>query len=167
MTHRDLQTLVEFNYWARDRMIASASALTADQFTRPMGNSFSSVRDTLVHIYSAEWVWYMRWQGSSPTSPLPAEDYPDLPSVTAAWRDLETGIRTFVDGLDDAGILRELDYRQMSGQAFRSPIWQMVQHVVNHGTYHRGQITTMLRQLGAPATSTDLIAFYRERRIGG
>lgn len=167
MTHRELQTLVEFNYWARDRMLASTSALTADQFTRPMGNSFSSVRDTLVHIYSAEWVWYMRWQGSSPTSPLAAEDYPDLPSVTAAWRDLETRIRAFVDGLDDAGILRELDYRQMSGQAFRSPIWQMVQHVVNHGTYHRGQITTMLRQLGADAASTDLIVFYRERRIGG
>ena len=167
MTHRDLRTLVEFNYWARDRMLDSATVLTAAQFVQPMGNSFSSVRDTLVHVYSAEWVWYMRWQGTSPTEPLKPQDYPDLVTVTAEWRDLEGRIRAFVDSLDDEGVTREIDYTQMNGQAFRSPIWQMVQHVVNHGTYHRGQVATLLRQLGAKAASTDLIVFHRERRISG
>jgi uncharacterized damage-inducible protein DinB len=166
MTHRDLLTLVEFNYWARDRMFDSVSSLMADQFVQPLGNSFSSVRDTLVHIYSAEWVWFMRWQGTSPTEPLKPQDYPDLATVTAEWRDLESRIRAYVDGLDDELVLRALDYRQMNGQAFRSPIWQMVQHVVNHGTYHRGQVATLLRQLGAKPAGTDLIVFHRERRIG-
>jgi len=165
MTHRDLRTLVEFNYWARDRMLDAVAPLTPQQFVQPLGNSFSSVRDTLVHIYSAEWVWYMRWQGTSPSEPLKSQDYPDLAIVTAEWRDLEGRIRTFVHGLDEATVLRELDYRQMNGQAFRSPIWQMVQHVVNHGTYHRGQVMTMLRQLGAKPASTDLIVFHRERRM--
>ena len=165
MTHRDLRTLVEFNYWARDRMLDAVTALTAPQFVQPLGNSFSSVRDTLVHIYSAEWVWYMRWQGTSPTEPLNPQDYPVLATVTAEWRDLEGRIRTFVHGLDEETVLRELDYRQMNGQAFRSPIWQMVQHVVNHGTYHRGQVMTMLRQLGAKPASTDLIVFHREQRM--
>lgn len=165
MTHQDLQLLVDFNYWARDRMLAAAAAVTPEQFTRPMGSSFASVRDTLVHIYSAEWVWYMRWQGTSPTSPLSATDYPDLETLTTAWHALEAKLRAFVDSLDDAGIQREIGYRQMNGQAFRSPIWQMVQHLVNHGTYHRGQVATLLRQLGTKAGSTDLIAFHRERTI--
>ena len=165
MTHGDLSTLIGFNYWARDRMLDSVSALAVDQYVKPMGNSFSSVRDTVVHIYSAEWVWCSRWHGTSPSSPINASDYPDLVGVTSAWRDLEQKIRAFVDGLDDARISDEIEYRLMNGQASRSPIWQMVQHVVNHGTYHRGQVATLLRQLGARPASTDLITFHRERTI--
>ncbi len=165
MTHGDLSTLVEFNYWARDLMLESVSALGVDQYVKPMGNSFSSVRDTVVHIYSAEWIWCSRWHGTSPTARLNASDYPDVAAVTSAWRDLEQKIRAFIDGLDDARISDAIDYRLMDGQACRSPIWQMVQHVVNHGTYHRGQVATLLRQLGTKAASTDLITFHRERTI--
>jgi uncharacterized damage-inducible protein DinB len=165
MTHGDLNTLVEFNYWARDRMLESVSALDAGQYLKPMGNSFSSVRDTVVHIYSAEWIWCSRWHGTSPSARLNASDYPDMEAVTSAWRDLEQKIRAFVDRLDDARVSEEIDYRLMDGQACRSPIWQIVQHVVNHGTYHRGQVATLLRQLGARPASTDLIAFHRERTI--
>lgn len=165
MTHIDLKTLVEFNYWAHDRMLKAVSALTAEQYLKPMGNSFSSVRDTIVHIYSAEWVWCSRWHGTSPAAPLDAGDYPDLATLTSAWSGLEAKVRAFVNGLDDARITTELDYRLMSGQSFRSPIWQMVQHVVNHGTYHRGQVATLVRQLGAKPEGTDLIAFHRERTI--
>jgi uncharacterized damage-inducible protein DinB len=160
----DLRTLVDFNYWARDRMLAAVEPLTADQFLRDLGNSFRSVRDTVVHTYSAEWVWYTRWQGESPTAPIPFDKFPDLGSLWTAWRELERSIRGFVDGLDDAALARVLDYRLMNGQPGRSAYWQMIQHVVNHGSYHRGQVTTMLRQLGAPPPkSTDLIAYYREK----
>jgi uncharacterized damage-inducible protein DinB len=166
MTHGDLSTLVEFNYWARDRMLEPVSALGADEYVKPMGNSFSSVRDTVVHIYSAEWVWCSRWHGTSPSAPLNPGDYPDLAALTSAWGELESKLRSFVDGLDDARISAQIDYRLMNGQAYRSPIWQMVQHLVNHGTYHRGQVATLLRQLGAKPASTDLITFHRERTIG-
>ena len=71
-------------------------------------------------------------------------------------------MRAFVDGLDDAGVARVIEFKLLSGQTGASPVWQMVQHVVNHASYHRGQITTMLRQLGAkPAQSMDMIAYYR------
>ncbi len=166
MTNADLRILLEFNYWARDRMLAPVAALPADQLLKPLGSSFSSVRDTVVHIYSAEWVWCERWHGSSPTSPLNPLDYPDVGTLAAAWRQLETRVRGFVEGLGDEGIARAIEYRQMNGQPFSSPVWQMVQHVVNHGTYHRGQVSTLLRQLGGAPASTDLIAFYRERTIG-
>ena len=83
----------------------------------------------------------------------------------AEWRALELKLRTFVDGQDDAAIESELDYQLMNGQPGRSRIWHMVQHLVNHGSYHRGQVATMLRQLGAKPAGTDLITYYRERTI--
>lgn len=164
MNRDDVRTLVDFNYWARDRMLAAVEALSPEQYTKDMGNSFKSLRDTLVHMYSAEWIWLTRWQGTSPTAPIPFDRFANLAELAAAWRELESQIRSLVDGLDAAGLEREHDYRLMNGQPGRSVFWHMLQHVVNHGTYHRGQVVTMLRQLGLPpGKSTDLIAFYRER----
>ena len=165
MTPADLRTLVDYNYWARDRILDAVGALSPEQFTRAMGSSFASVRDTLVHMYSAEWVWHARWQGQSPTVPLSAADWPDLASLVVSWRDLEAKVRAFVNGRDEAGAAAVMGYRLINGQPGRSPFWQMLQHVVNHGTYHRGQVTSLVRQLGAPPPkSTDLITFYRERQ---
>jgi len=164
MHRHDLQNLVDFNYWARDRVLEAVAGLDAERYTRDLGSSFTSVRDTLVHIYSSEWVWYSRWQGMSPTTRPSTDDFPDVPSLVAAWRSLESQIRAFFHELGEEGMRREIDYRLMNGDPGRSAFWQMLQHVVNHGSYHRGQVTTMLRQMGAPLPkSQDLIAFYRER----
>lgn len=160
----DLRLLLDYNYWARDRVLVAVGLLPADQYTREMGSSFKSIRDTLVHIYSAEWVWYSRWQGTSPTQALSAADYPDLATLQGAWVDLETQMRAFLEQAGDAGVTRTFEYKLLNGQPGKNPFWQMLQHVVNHGSYHRGQVTTMLRQLGAaPAKSVDLITYYRER----
>jgi uncharacterized damage-inducible protein DinB len=157
--------LVDYNYWARDRVLDAVQPLSPEQFTRDMGNSFRSVRDTLAHIYAAEWIWYSRWIGASPTALPPADRFPDLASLRGEWRDLEGKIRALFDGLDERGIERVVEYKSTAGVAGASILWQMLQHVVNHGSYHRGQVTTLLRQLGAtPPKSTDLIGFYRERQ---
>ena len=164
MTRQDLETLLDYHYWARDRMLAALESLPQDQYTRDMGSSFRSVRDTVVHIYAAEWIWYRRWRGESPSSLLPAGQFPDLAAVRDAWRLMETQVRAHLAELDEAGIQGVTEYRLINGQSGASPFWQMLQHVVNHATYHRGQVTTMLRQLGAaPPKSLDLIVFYRER----
>ena len=158
------QLLLDYHYWARDRVLDAVSGLDDAAFTAPRESSFPSIRDTLAHTYLAEWAWYSRWQGNSPSGFPPFDQYPDVQSLTSAWRDTEHRVRTFIDPLSDAELLRVIAYRMMSGAEAASPIWQMVQHVVNHASYHRGQDTTMLRQAGAkPAKSMDLIAFYRER----
>jgi uncharacterized damage-inducible protein DinB len=164
MNLTDLTTLLEFHYWARDRVLDAATELSIDQYTRDLGSSFPSVRDTLVHLYSAEWAWYQRWHGTSPASMLSAADFPDVATLRAAWVSHETRMRAFLDVLGEEGIMRPFDYKSLDGRSFRSAFWEMLHHVVNHGTYHRGQVQTMLRQLGAkPARSVDLIVFYRER----
>jgi uncharacterized damage-inducible protein DinB len=165
MDLQDLRTLLDYHYWARDRVLDAASALTADQFTRNLGSSFGSVRDTLAHLYSAEWAWYSRWQGTSPTAMLPMDQFPDIASIRRPWTVHEARMRAFLEGLGEPGITRVFEYKAITGQSGSSVFSEMLQHLVNHASYHRGQVTTLLRQLGAaPAKSMDLIAFYRERR---
>lgn len=163
MKARDVRTLLDYHYWARDRVLDAVEALTPQQFTRDLGSSFRSVRDTLAHMYGAEWIWYSRWHGETPTE-LPTPDkLPHLAAVRQVWRDHEKRMRAFVEGLDDHGLERVISYKLLSGQPGASVLWHMIQHVVNHASYHRGQVTTLLRQLGAaPPRSTDLITYYRE-----
>jgi uncharacterized damage-inducible protein DinB len=164
MNLQDLRTLVDYHYWARDRLLEAIAPLTADQLNRDMGSSFKSIRETVVHIYAAEWAWHSRWQGSSPTALLPGDQFPDVMAIRSAWAELEASMRAFVDGLGEDGVARVFDYKLLSQQPGSSPFWQMLQHVVNHASYHRGQVTTMLRQIGAqPGKSMDMIAFYRTR----
>lgn len=157
-----LRDLLDFHYWARDRVLAAVAVLTPEQYARPMGNSFSSVRDTLNHIYQAEWIWYSRWNGESPASF--GDVIPDLESLAARWRALEERVREYFARQGEFGLQSVITYRLMSGKEGASPLWQMVAHVVNHATYHRGQVITLLRQLGvAPSQGTDMITFFRER----
>jgi uncharacterized damage-inducible protein DinB len=163
MTLHDLARLLDYHYWARDRMLDAVRPVTAEQFSRDMGNSFKSLHHTILHTYSAEWVWHERWQGQSPTSPLNPDDYPDLASIESAWKTLESQVRSLLSSLGETGLVREFQYRLFNGTEGKAVFWQMLQHVINHASYHRGQVTTLLRQLGAaPPKSEDLIAYYRE-----
>jgi len=165
MNFQDLQALLDYQYWARDRLLAAVATLTPEQYLRDLGSSFKSIRGTTVHIYDAERIWYGRWQGDSPSGFLDPDEFPDVAGLTAAWRALEDKVRAFVAGLGEEGIHRRFGYTLFNGAAGESLFWHMLQHVANHGSYHRGQVTTMLRQLGAaPPKSMDLIAFYRERK---
>jgi uncharacterized damage-inducible protein DinB len=164
VTLTELRTLVDYHYWANNRLLDAVERLTPEQFTRRIESSFPSVRDTLVHLCGADWIWVSRWEGQTPTAMPDASGFADLASVRSAWRDQERRIRAVLETLGEDGVRRTLQYRAMDGRPFEQPFDQMLQHVVNHGSYHRGQVTTMLRQLGvAPPKSMDLAAFHRER----
>ena len=162
MNLQDLRTMLDYHYWARDRLLDALDTLTPEQYARDLGSSFKSIRDTVAHTYAAEWAWYQRWEGQSPTALLPADQFPDVASLRTAWAAHEAKMRAYVDGLGDAGVDKVIDYTLLNGSPGSTPLCQMLQHVVNHASYHRGQATTMLRQLGAtPAKPMDMIAFYR------
>jgi uncharacterized damage-inducible protein DinB len=166
MNFEDLQDLLDYHYWARDRMLTALDPLTVDEYTRDLGSSFRSIRDTAVHAYAAEWVWYARWQGESPTALIKPETFPDVSALRAAWLEHEIKMRAFLDVMGQRGLDEMMPYTLFSGDRGESVFWHMLQHVVNHASYHRGQITTMLRQIGAaPPKSMDLIAFHRTRNL--
>ena len=99
MTHEELTVLLDYHYWARDRLLDAVERLGPDEFRRDLGNSFGSVRDTLVHIVSAEWVWCSRWEGQGPSGHLAAEDFATVEDVRARWSEEEGRVRGFVAGL--------------------------------------------------------------------
>jgi uncharacterized damage-inducible protein DinB len=156
-----LRKLFDYNYWARDRQLEACSALTEEQFLRPMGNSFSSVRDTLAHLVAVEWIWLERWLGRSPTkldgAEYAAETFPTLGTVRERWQRVESNMRSYLSGLQDSALERPLSYTNFKGERCTYPLWQTLFHLVNHQTYHRGQITTLLRQLGAAAPAIDFL----------
>ena len=163
MTPEQMQLLYDYNAWANHRMLDACGALTHEQLTRNVGSSFSSVRDTLAHMMGAEWIWLERWQGRLDATFPPVGDFPGLADIRRRWAQLERDQLAFVASLTAEELAGTRHLRTMKGEPYALPLWQLMQHVVNHGSYHRGQVTTMLRQLGASAVATDLAAFYRER----
>ncbi len=163
MNLEDFRTLYDYNSWANHRTLDAAAALTPDQFTREMGSSFSSVRDTLAHIYGAEWIWLERWHGRA-TGGLPsAADFPDIDAVRRKFAEIDRNLVDYVASLTQGDLQRVVTFKNLAGLPYSQPLAPCLQHLANHSTYHRGQVTTLLRQLGAKAVATDLIAFYRER----
>jgi uncharacterized damage-inducible protein DinB len=159
----ELRELFEYNRWANERILDVVTPLGADEFKRDMRSSYPSIRDTLVHTLSAEWVWLSRWKGVSPSAMPGSDELVTVGAVRARWREVDAERSEYLDGLTEQRLADVIAYRNTRGEPYATPLWQMLRHVVNHSSYHRGQVTTMLRQLGRPAIATDLIVFYRGR----
>lgn len=161
----EILELYAYNGWANDRILDATAPVSQEELTRDLGGSFPSLHATLTHMLGAEWVWLSRWKGVSPTA-LPSDwDLATHAGIRARWQAVERERAAFLETLTDEALQRVVEYRQLSGAAFANPLWQTLRHVVNHASYHRGQVTTLLRQLGRPAAATDLIVFYRERAL--
>jgi uncharacterized damage-inducible protein DinB len=158
-----LRLLFQYNAWADRRLLEACGQLTNEQFTRSLGSSFSSVRDTLAHLYGAEWVWNERFRGHSPTALPGGQAFPDLASIRAKLEEMDQYLIDYVSKLSQQDLDRVMVYKTFGGQEFSNPLWQSLHQLTNHGTYHRGQVVTMMRQLGVKPVSTDLIGFYREQ----
>ena len=166
MSPQEIQLLFDYNSWANHRTLGAAEKLTPEQFTQPMGSSFTSVRDTLAHICGAEWIWLERFQGRSPSALPDVTKFGDVSTLREQWLQQEARLLAFVSQQTQSDLDRVMEYKTLRFGIYQNPLWQSMQHVVNHGTYHRGQVTTMLRQLGAQPVLTDLMHFYRERALG-
>jgi uncharacterized damage-inducible protein DinB len=167
MTRADeIRELFAYNGWANQRLLEAASGLSADEVTRDLGSSFPSVLATFAHLLSADWIWLRRWGGDSPAGFPDSWDVSSLAAVRSLWAGVEAERSALLATLDDAALDREVDYRNTAGRPYTSRMGEMLRHVVNHSTYHRGQVVTMLRQLGATPPATDLIVFHRERAAG-
>ena len=165
MSPEEIRLLYDYNAWANRRALTAAAALTPEQFTKPMSSSFSSVRDTLAHIFGGEWIWLERFQGRSPSSLPDTTQFSDVATLGDRWGEFEPRLLNFARGVTQSDLDRVMEYKTLKFGVYSNPLWQSMQHLVNHGTYHRGQVTALLRQLGAQPILTDLMHFYRERSL--
>lgn len=158
----EIRELYAYSRWADDRMLRAAAEISTEQFTRDMGSSFRSLRDTLVHILAVHWVWVSRWEGVSPRE-MPREwKECTLIELRRAWKEVEARQSAFIAELSENDLDRIVRYTNTAGEAHRVPLSRLLRHVANHATYHRGQLSTMLRQIGRQPPSTDLTVFYLE-----
>jgi len=149
--------LFAYNYWARDRQLEACAVLNQEQFHRPLASSFSSLRDTLAHMVGAEWVWLERCRGRSPRSLPSAEEFPTLAAIAEPWRAVELGFREYLTGLHEEALIHPPTYTGLTGETWTYPLWRALLHIVNHQSYHRGQVTTLLRQLTLTPPAVDLL----------
>ena len=153
------QLQLEFMKWADDTMLTALAQSPPDQVAQDRGSSFKSLFDTLNHVYLAELVWLRRVQGQRDTKIADLASPADLTALGQAWPGVHQAWTDWSRSVSAEDLQKPLIFL-MNGAI---PYWQIVLHLVNHGSYHRGQVATMLRQSGIKPPGTDLVTFYRTR----
>lgn len=160
----DLERLFDYGYWANERLFAVLSRLTTEEFTQSVAGSYGSVRNTLVHVLSAEWGWLERCGGPARGEKLKAEDYPTVESLVGAWARVEELMRAFLSRLDDDDLARVVEFTLGGGEAHAAPLGELMQHAAVHAVHHRGQVALLLRALGHAPGNFDLLIYDEARR---
>ena len=161
---QDIHSLYDFNYWANHRILNIIETLSHEQFSKDLSSSHGGIHGTLFHQMGAEEIWLKRWKGVSPAIFSKAEDYQTFENLKQHWDMVEHEMLGFCHMLkSDDDIRKVISYEDLKGNEYSQPLFQLMQHLVNHSTYHRGQIVTMLRQLGVKPVATDFVAFLREK----
>ena len=162
MTPADILDLFRYNAWANARIITSAMRLPPEALTQDLGGSFPTVRDTFAHMVSAEWIWLERWRGHAPTAAPDWVTLADLPQLVQQLQEVEAKRAVFLAGLSESDLDSTCAFTLLSGKAASHTLRDLLVHVANHSTYHRGQVAAMLRRLGTPALSTDFLIYRAE-----
>jgi uncharacterized damage-inducible protein DinB len=163
LTMAQVLELFTYNAWANRKLFSALAALSAEDYKRDLKTSFGGVNGTVNHIVWAEELWLRRWQGAPPPAIAQGKDLDSLAAAQARWERIEDDRNRFFGGLNDASLASIVVVKASSGGEFRHSLREAVLHTSDHSTYHRGQIITMLRQLGRTPPNTGLITFYRER----
>jgi uncharacterized damage-inducible protein DinB len=153
-----VRELFDYAYWARDRQLESCAPLTQEQLMQSLGGSFSCLRDTLAHSVHVEWLWLERWSGRTPKAIPPAEELPTLAAVRGRWQEVERDMRAYLSRLDEKELERVRTFTGTRGNTWTYPLWRFIMHLLNHQSYHRGQVTFMLRNLGVKPAGVDFLA---------
>ena len=157
-----LQDHIAYTAWASTRLVKAAEALSPEELTRDFKTADRSVLGTLVHIFAADRVWLGRLRNAPPAEFVSASDY-KLAVLQEQWPGVHAGWLQWASELTNEQAHAGFTYRDLKGNPWTQPIWQIVLHSVNHGTHHRGQISGFLRALGYIPPPLDLVRYYRDR----
>lgn len=167
MTVKDLERRYDYSYWANRRLFAVIAQLSPEQFVQNVAGSYGSVRNTLVHMMSAEWGWIDRCGGPARAAALKPEAFPTFASIEEQWAVVEGYAREFLGRLIDADLDRLVEFSLPQTGARAMPVGELLEHGVNHGVHHRGQLALLLRALGYAPGNVDLLFYDAERRAVG
>ncbi len=157
-----IKLLFDYHYWANANCLRACETLTTEQWDKPLGPSWGSVHSLLTHMLAAEYIWVARWEGNSKVGHFKPEDYPALANLRVRWAIIETRARTFIAQCDDARLAADLNYQTTKGDPQAQPLGDLMLHLTNHGTHHRGELAALLTLLGVPHPEDDLLFYLRQ-----
>ena len=165
MQKTEILSLFAYNRWANHRILQATEQTSPDQFLAPAPVSQGSLRRTLVHTLGAEMLWRNRCQaGSSPSSFLAEDRFPTFDLLQKDWQAEEEAWQAFLDSLNEEALGRVVHYTSLKRTAaFENPLWQILLHVVNHGTQHRSEAAAVLTSCGHSPGDIDYIVFLRQK----
>jgi uncharacterized damage-inducible protein DinB len=155
-----IQHAYDYSYWANRRYLAVAEGLTEKQLLKSQGHSWGSIQSVLLHMLSSETVWLRRWQGDSPSRHLDPNDYPGLTAIKEKWLAVEREMRHFLAQQSEQGLVSVHAYTNFSGQQFSLPLWQMLMHVPNHETHHRGELAAMFALMNISHPEEEAVQYF-------
>ena len=154
-----IRHLYDYAYWANERLMSVVLQLTVEEFVRDVAGSYGSIRNTLVHVLSAEWGWLDRCGGHPRGAKLDPANYGTPQALADEWARVEAHMRAFLAGLTDADLSRQVEFSFGGGPAHVSSVGHLLQHGAIHGVHHRGQAALLLRLLGHAPGNFDLLYF--------
>jgi uncharacterized damage-inducible protein DinB len=150
----------DYCYWANRRYLLVAEGLSDEQLHRSQGHSWGDVHSVLVHMMSSETVWLGRWRDQSPKAHLDPKDYPTLSALKENWAQVEGEMRLFIEQQTEESLQSEITYNNFRQEKFSVPLWQMLMHVVNHETHHRGELAAMFALMNVAHPEEEVIQYF-------
>jgi uncharacterized damage-inducible protein DinB len=155
--------LILYMLWADRTVLGAVREVSVEDLTRDAGVSYGSLLGTMAHMLGAQRMWLARFSGLHLDRVLGPADFRDLISWIHGWEETAAETEAFVAGLTDEQLATPITWTNTRGETYTLPLWQPVVHMVNHATYHRGQVISMLRQMGYAVPSTDLVYYFADR----
>ena len=159
-----LQQLAAYNIWANNLLMGVIENLPGELIEKEVPSSFSSLKKTILHMWNAETVWWQRMKLQERIIG-PADNFNgDLKDILSGLKTQNSHWYEWVTKAQEHHLQYVFQYQNFKGEQFKQPIFQMLLHLFNHGTYHRGQIVNILRQLGVEKIpQTDFIVWSRRK----
>ena len=155
-----LETLYDYNYWANHRYLAVAEMLPEEQIFQKQGHSWDSVHAVFMHMMNSENWWLQRWNGIPTRPAFTREEFPTLASIREHWAGLETDICSYVASQTDESLLRMVSYKNPKGESFTVPLWNLMAHLPNHNTHHRGELAAMFALMNVSHPEEEVIQYF-------
>jgi uncharacterized damage-inducible protein DinB len=163
MTINEIRELYAYNAWANNRIFDIIEQVPPEQYMQDMKSSHGSLHGTLVHLIGAEKVWLERWQKTENIVFLQAKEIQSFKEIRNIWNTVHEQREKFLAAFTDDRLNDAITITDSRGGIYTNTFSQMMPHLINHSSYHRGQVVALLRQLGVTPVGTDMITYFRRK----